>query len=226
MGFCTCCGPGASGRRCRKTCRRRARCTTISNFGTGTAPVEAFITRCTWRCVEQEGREASPTTAIINSQPKRYQKGGLGSILGLTRARRSKVASGIPGRHAGPPVERRVVHPADIQDRDGAFQLLRRATIYRSSSASFLLMADTRERRWHSSSGAPGHGGFQIVKRSDAAGFEVLPKRWIVERTFAWMRRNRRLARDFERYAITVAAFHSSRHDPHHARRLAANASS
>ena len=47
----------------------------------------------------------------------------------------------------------------------------------------------------------------QIVKRSDASGFEVLPKRWIVERTFAWISRNRRLARDFERYATTVAAF-------------------
>ena len=47
----------------------------------------------------------------------------------------------------------------------------------------------------------------QIVKRSDAAGFEVLPKRWIVERTFAWISRNRRLARDFERYASTAAAF-------------------
>ena len=47
----------------------------------------------------------------------------------------------------------------------------------------------------------------QIVRRSDVAGFEVLPKRWIVERTFAWISRNRRLARDFERYATTVAAF-------------------
>jgi transposase len=47
----------------------------------------------------------------------------------------------------------------------------------------------------------------EIVKRSTAAGFEVLPKRWIVERTFAWISRNRRLARDCERYASTVAAF-------------------
>ena len=47
----------------------------------------------------------------------------------------------------------------------------------------------------------------EIVKRSHAAGFEVLPKRWIVERTFAWISRNRRLARDYERYAMTVAAF-------------------
>jgi len=35
----------------------------------------------------------------------------------------------------------------------------------------------------------------------------VLPKRWIVQRTFAWIGRNRRLAPDFERYATTVAAF-------------------
>ena len=47
----------------------------------------------------------------------------------------------------------------------------------------------------------------KILKRSDTAGFEVLPRRWIVERTFAWISRNRRLARDLERYATTVAAF-------------------
>jgi transposase len=47
----------------------------------------------------------------------------------------------------------------------------------------------------------------EIVKRSDAHRFVVLPKRWIVERTFAWISRNRRLARDFERYARSVAAF-------------------
>ena len=48
----------------------------------------------------------------------------------------------------------------------------------------------------------------EIIKRSDIArGFVVLPKRWVVERTLAWISRNRRLARDFERYARTVAAF-------------------
>ena len=52
-----------------------------------------------------------------------------------------------------------------------------------------------------------GAWNLEIVKRSDARGFEVLPKRWIVERTFAWISRNRRLARDFERYATTAAAF-------------------
>jgi transposase len=53
-----------------------------------------------------------------------------------------------------------------------------------------------------------GCGTIEIVERSPTAvGFEVLPKRWIVERTFAWLSRCRRLARDVERYARTVAAF-------------------
>src|SRR5437868_12636823 len=47
----------------------------------------------------------------------------------------------------------------------------------------------------------------EIVKRTDLHKFAVLPKRWIVERTLAWISRNRRLARDYERYAGTVAAF-------------------
>jgi transposase len=47
----------------------------------------------------------------------------------------------------------------------------------------------------------------EIVKRNELHRFVVLPKRWIVERTLAWISRNRRLARDFERYAQTAAAF-------------------
>jgi transposase len=52
-----------------------------------------------------------------------------------------------------------------------------------------------------------GRWVFEIVKRNELHKFVVLPKRWIVERTLAWISRNRRLARDFERYARTVAAF-------------------
>ena len=44
----------------------------------------------------------------------------------------------------------------------------------------------------------------EIVKSNEAHHFVVLPKRWIVERTFAWISRNRRLARDFGRYARTT----------------------
>ena len=48
----------------------------------------------------------------------------------------------------------------------------------------------------------------EIVKRSDTArGFEVIPRRWVVERTFAWLGRCRRLAKDFENRTRTARAF-------------------
>ena len=65
----------------------------------------------------------------------------------------------------------------------------------------------------------------EIVERSEVSGFEVLPKRWIVERTFAWISRNRWWL-DFERYAITVAAFVRLAMIRIMLRRLAANPSS
>ena len=74
------------------------------------------------------------------------------------------------------------------------------------SNASLPMVA-TPERRWRSSVWRTGAWKLEIVKRSDVKGFEVLPKRWIVERTSAWISRNSRLARGFERYAATVAAF-------------------
>jgi transposase len=52
-----------------------------------------------------------------------------------------------------------------------------------------------------------GSWRLEIVKRNDPHRFVVLPKRWIVERTLAWISHNRRLARDFERYARSAAAF-------------------
>jgi transposase len=102
-----------------------------------------------------------------------------------------------------------VVHPADIQDRDGGILLL--STLFGLFPFLKKLFAD---------------GGYQgpqfrdalakvlpelkieIVKRSDqVAGFEVLPKRWIVERTFAWLGRCRRLAKDFENRTRTALIF-------------------
>lgn len=100
-----------------------------------------------------------------------------------------------------------VVHPADVQDRDGAFYLLRRARrLFPFIKRIFADGGYAGEKMalvvWRT-----GTWKLEIVKRPDAIGFEVLSKRWIVERTFAWISRNRRLARDFERYATTVAAF-------------------
>ena len=52
-----------------------------------------------------------------------------------------------------------------------------------------------------------GKWTLEITKRSDAAkGFVLLPRRWVVERTFAWLNRNRRLAKDFEHMIESAAA--------------------
>jgi putative transposase len=48
----------------------------------------------------------------------------------------------------------------------------------------------------------------QIIRRSDTQkGFEVLPRRWVVERTFSWLNRNRRLAKDFEKTATSATVW-------------------
>ena len=47
-----------------------------------------------------------------------------------------------------------------------------------------------------------------VLKLEGQKGFQVLPKRWVIERTFAWLSRNRRLARDYERLAATLAGYH------------------
>jgi putative transposase len=91
-----------------------------------------------------------------------------------------------------------VVHAASIQDRDGAKLVL--AKLKGRFSRLKLIWADGGyagqliEWTW-----ALGHWVLEIVKRSDdVKGFVVLPKRWIVERTFGWFGRYRRLSKDYE----------------------------
>jgi putative transposase len=100
------------------------------------------------------------------------------------------------------------VHPADIQDRDGASLVLNEAT---RALWPFILriFADAGYQGPRAALAASNSGGWiiEIVKRNEMHKFIVLPKRWIVERTLAWISRNRRLMRDFERYARTIAGF-------------------
>jgi transposase len=100
-----------------------------------------------------------------------------------------------------------VVHRASLQDRDGIRRLLRDAK--RRFPSIIKLFADAGYQGPRVAEVVADIGAWQIeiVKRSEAHNFIVLPKRWIVERTFAWISRNRRLARDFERYASTTVAF-------------------
>ena len=97
--------------------------------------------------------------------------------------------------------------PANIQDRDGTRELLRPVRPCFPFIEKIFADAEYQAPKMAKTIAATGNWRIEIVKRTDLHKFVVLPKRWIVERTFAWISRNRRLARDFERYATTVAAF-------------------
>jgi putative transposase len=91
-----------------------------------------------------------------------------------------------------------VIHSNSVQDRDGARDVLRQARRRAShSSKRSSPMPAIRGQRWRRRSRPRGPGRIVIIKRFDAHRFVILPKRWIVERTLAWISRNRRLARDF-----------------------------
>lgn len=102
-----------------------------------------------------------------------------------------------------------VVHPANIQDRDGAALVLDQRT-----RALFpfiqVIFADGGYQGEAAAAkiAEAGTWRLEIVKRSDQAkGFVVLPKRWRVERTLSWLTRCRRLVRHYEQYLRTSVAF-------------------
>ena len=101
-----------------------------------------------------------------------------------------------------------VIHAADLQDRDGAplvladirssFPWLRHIFADGGYAGEKLRLALARIGVW----------SIEIIKRSDTAkGFVLLPRRWVVERTFAWLNRNRRLAKDFENTIASATAW-------------------
>jgi transposase len=96
-----------------------------------------------------------------------------------------------------------VVHPADVQDRDGLALVCRR--LRRRFPWLRLIFADGAYRGDTAAGTAAREGlRLEIVTRDPGTrGFAVLPRRWVVERTFAWLGRNRRLAKEFE---TTVAS--------------------
>src|SRR3954467_7642821 len=99
------------------------------------------------------------------------------------------------------------IQPADIQDRDGAIPLLRATR--RLFPFVEVIFADGAYRGETTAKAVAGTGRWrlEIVSRGDARGFVPLAKRWIVERTFAWLGRCRRLAKDFENLAVNALAF-------------------
>jgi transposase len=101
-----------------------------------------------------------------------------------------------------------VVHSAAMQDRDGALLVLNRRTRRFFPFIKFIFAdAGYQGQKTAAAIAKTGTWKLTIVQRNELHRFVVLPKRWIVERTLAWISHSRRLARDFERYARSAAAF-------------------
>jgi putative transposase len=167
---------------------------------------DTALTHLREACRRQSGRKVQPTAAIIDSQSVKTATWG--------RQRGFDAGKKIKGRKRHIAVDTQgnllavCVHSAGIQDRRGARLLLIR----------LFAMFATVQVVWADS----GYAGFlegwakgmfgwmlSIVKRTDAmrGKFVVLPRRWVVERTFAWLGNYRRLSKDYERLPETAEVF-------------------
>jgi putative transposase len=148
---------------------------------------------------KSEGRAVAPTAAIIDSQSVRTpdQAGERGYDAGKKiKGRKRHLAVDTLGL-----ILNLVITSAAVQDRDAAKTLIK--MLVRWFGRLQIIWADGGYLgslvQWVKRLRPSGKLHLEIVRRCDrASGFKVLPKRWIVERTFGWLTKSRRLCRDYE----------------------------
>jgi putative transposase len=155
---------------------------------------------------EAQGRNANPSAGIIDSQSVKPTESG--GPRGVDAGKKVKGRKCPVFTDTGGLLVTVQVHGANVQDRDGAPVVL--AAVRRTFAKLRHVFADQACSGPQLAAGlkAPGRWRLEIVKRPvKAHTFEVLPSRWVVERTLAWLSRNRRLAKDFEATLATAQAW-------------------